>query len=63
MYYTNESALIEDVYDYLFENDFDIGTNFLDEFKDSYVDSANACIYLKSETLGEFKIKMERISK
>lgn len=61
MYYTNESALIDDVYDYLFENNFNIGTNFLDEFKDSYVDSANACIYLKSETLGEFKIKIERV--
>lgn len=56
-----ESDLINDVYDYLFENTHDIGTNFLDEFPDSYVDTGNACIYLESDKLGKFKITMERI--
>ncbi len=56
-----ESDLINDVYDYLFENIHDIGTNFLNEFHDSYVDTDNACIYLESKELGKFKITMERI--
>jgi hypothetical protein len=60
MSYTNESAIIEDVYDYLFENDFDIGTNFLDEFPNSFIDRANARIYLNSETLGNYVVKIER---
>jgi hypothetical protein len=60
MAYTNESGLIEDIYDYLFENDFEVGTNFLDEFPNSFIDRANARIYLNSETLGNYIIKIER---
>ncbi len=60
MAYTNESGLIEDVYDYLFENDFNVGVNFLQEFPDSYVDTANARLYLNGSELGNYIIKIER---
>jgi hypothetical protein len=56
-----ESDLINDVYDYLFENPHNIGTNFLDEFPNASVDSDNACIYLNHQEYGNFKIKMERV--
>lgn len=48
-HYTNESALIEDIYDHIFGNDFDIGTDFISEFKDSFVDTANARIHLRND--------------
>lgn len=60
MAYTNESGLLNDIYDYIFENDFNIGTNFLEEFPDSFIDSANARIYLNSKTLGNYIVKIER---
>jgi hypothetical protein len=44
---TDKNFLMEDVYDYLMENGFNIGTNFRDEFPDSYIDSDKAVIYLK----------------
>lgn len=58
--YTNESGLIDDIYDYLFENDGHIGVNFKTEFPESYVDTANARIHLKGKELGNFIIKIER---
>ncbi len=61
MPYTNESALIDDVYDYLFENDHNIGTNFLNEFTDSFVDASNAKIYLLGSDLGNYVIKIEKV--
>ena len=61
MAYTNESAISEDVYDYLFENDFNVGVNFLEEFPNSYVDTANARIYLNGSELGNYIIKIERV--
>lgn len=60
MAYTNESGLIDDIYDYLFENDADIGTNFLSDFSNSYVDADNARIYLRGAELGNYIIKIER---
>lgn len=54
--------LMSDVYDYLFENDFSIGTNFCDEFPDSAIDEEAGIIYLAKKP-GEFiyKIKMEKV--
>ena len=60
MAYTNESGLIDDIYDYLFENDGHIGVNFKDEVPESYVDTANARIYLQGGDLGKFIVKIER---
>lgn len=48
MPYTNESALIEDIYDHLFRNYYDIGTDFVSEFQDSFVDTENNLIRLKN---------------
>ena len=48
MPYTNESALIEDIYDHLFRNYHDIGTDFVSEFQDSFVDTENNLIRLKN---------------
>lgn len=59
--YTNESGLIDDIYDYLFENDTNIGVNFKTEFPESYVDTANARIYLQGGDLGKFIVKIERV--
>lgn len=63
MPYTNESTLMDDIYDYLFENTHNIGTNFLDEFPNSFVDASNARIYLNGSELGDFIIKIERVAK
>ena len=63
MSYTNESAITEDVYDYLFENDFNVGVNFLSEFPNSVIDTANARIYLNGSELGNYVIKIEKVQK
>lgn len=55
-----ELNLLNDVYDYLFENDADIGTNFLREFRFSYLDNTNGYIMLESPDLGKFKITLRR---
>ena len=57
-----ESDLISDVYDYIFGNPHSIGTDFIEEFPNSYVDEDNAKIYLESKEYGKFIIKMERVS-
>jgi hypothetical protein len=57
-----DSAVLNDVYDYLFENDESIGTNFCDEFPSSWIDNDNATIYLaKNDGVVLFKIKIERV--
>ncbi len=61
MAYTNESALMDDIYDYLFGNDADIGTDFVREFPDSYVDTVNARLHLNGSELGNYIIKIERV--
>lgn len=41
--------IIGDVYDLIFRNDHHIGTDFVEDFKDSYIDHDNARIYLKND--------------
>jgi hypothetical protein len=53
--------LMEDVYDYLMENGFNIGTNFKDTFPDSYIDSEKAVIYLKGSE-GNYKLLIKEIT-
>lgn len=59
---TDKHFLMSDVYDYLFENDQSIGTNFCDEFPASDIDEENGVIYL-AKTAGApiYKITMERV--
>jgi hypothetical protein len=42
----DKQALLNDIFDYLFENDFDIGTNFKNDFPKSYFDEKNNKIVL-----------------
>ena len=57
---TEVQAIADDVYDYLFENTHNIGTNFLESFEESYIDGN--VIYLDgSYDLGKYKITIERI--
>ena len=42
-------SLLDDVYDYLFENSFNIDTNFIEEFPDAYVDRENNKIILEND--------------
>lgn len=54
--------LAQDVYDYLFENEQNIGTNFLEAFPESYIDCESSVIYLAID--GEkplFKVTIERL--
>lgn len=55
-----ESDIADDVYDYLMDNT--TIASFVDEFPSSWVDCANACIYLAIEQDKPlFKIKIERV--
>jgi len=55
-----ESDMADDVYDYLFENKTHV--SFIEEFPNSWVDNAHACVYLGLEqNKPVFKIKIERI--
>ena len=59
---TDTNFLMSDVYDYLMENDFSIGTNFVDEFPESWSDEENGVIYLaKKSGVALYKITMERV--
>jgi len=52
---------MQDVYDYLMENGFSIGTNFVDEFPETWEDSENGVIYLaKNSGVALYKITMEK---
>lgn len=54
--------LMSDVYDYLFENDFSIGTNFCDEFPESWIDEETNTVYLaKKEGIALYKITLEKV--
>lgn len=44
-----DGDIIGDVYDLIFRNDHHIGTDFVEDFKDSYIDHDNARIYLKND--------------
>ena len=55
-----ESDIADDIYDNLMDNT--TFASFVDEFPSSWIDCANACIYLAIE--GDkplFKIKIERV--
>jgi hypothetical protein len=57
-----DSVLIEDIYDTVFKNTQYSLTDFVNEFKGSYIDNANACFYLCNEEGKElFKIKIEKV--
>jgi len=54
--------LMSDIYDYLMENEFNIGTNFLHEFPETWIDEKNGVIYLaKKNDLALYKITIERV--
>jgi hypothetical protein len=38
--------VLQDVYDYLYENDANIGTNILTEYPDGYIDNSSKEIHL-----------------
>lgn len=44
-----DGDIIGDVYDLIFGNDHHVGTDFVSDFKDSYVDHDNARIHLKND--------------
>lgn len=54
--------LMSDIYDYLFENEQNIGTNFCEEFPASDIDEENGVIYL-ARVAGSpiYKITIERV--
>jgi hypothetical protein len=46
----NQSLFVlQDVYDYLYENDASIGTNILEEYPDGYIDNDTNEIHLINE--------------
>ena len=57
---TDKHFLMDDIYDYLMENKYNIGTNIREEFADCYIDCERAIIYLDgSKTLPKFKLTIE----
>lgn len=57
-----DSAVIEEVYDTIFKNTQYSLLDFVSEFPESWIDNANATIYLaKSEDAPMFKIKIEKV--
>jgi hypothetical protein len=57
-----ESTVLENVYDYIFKNDqYDL-LDFCEEYPASWIDNANAVIYLGvDEDKPLYKIKIERV--
>jgi hypothetical protein len=54
--------LMSDIYDYLMENEFSIGTNFVNEFPETWSDDEEGVIYLaKNSGVALYKITMERV--
>lgn len=63
---TDEQALLNDVFDYLMENNHDIGTNFKEEFPNSYITRAGDEIVLlnaKDEEIGSIRLTLRVRSK
>lgn len=55
---------MDDIFDYLMENDQTIGTNIREEFADCSIDCERAIIYLRgSKNLPDFKITIEEAIK
>ena len=57
-----KNTVIDNVYDYLFENSKFIDLNFCDVFPDSYVDENEGVIYLARKATTYFKIKIEEVA-
>jgi hypothetical protein len=58
----HDSVVLEEIYDTIFKNDQYNLLDFVSEFPESWIDNANACIYLAKEDGKElFKIKIERL--
>jgi len=58
----DKNFLMSDVYDYLMENPQFIGTNFVDEFPETWSDEEEGVIYLaKKSGVALYKITMERV--
>ena len=58
---TDEQALLNDIFDYLMENNHDIGTNFKEEFPNSYITRAGDEIVLlnaKDEEIGSIRLTL-----
>jgi hypothetical protein len=54
--------LMSDVYDYLMENKFSIGTNFCNEFPKSWIDDDKGVIYLaKNSSEPIYKLNIEKV--
>ena len=60
---SDKQALLNDVFDYLFENYFNIGTDFKSDFPKSYLDEKNNKIVLIDEnnkTIGCINLKLQK---
>lgn len=55
-----EGDVINDIYDYIFENTDKYNINFIRDYPESFVDNANARIYLCDGTGEKFIVKIER---
>ena len=53
--------LMNDVYDYLMENEFSIGTNFVEEFPNTWIDEDEGVIYLSKDEAALYKITIQKV--
>lgn len=56
-----KTDVINDVYDYIFDNTCKENINFSKEFPNSFVDYTNAKIYLCNEQGEQFILSLERV--
>lgn len=59
----DKQALLNDIFDYLFENYFNIGTSFKNNFPNSYFDESNNKIVLVDENnkiIGYINLKLQK---
>jgi hypothetical protein len=57
----NTQALLNDIFDYIMENDYNIGTNFRAEFPNTYFDEENEQIVIldkRNEFMGTITLKL-----
>jgi hypothetical protein len=57
----NTQALLNDIFDYIMENEYDIGTNFRVEFPNTYFDEKNEQIIIldkNNEFMGAITLKL-----
>lgn len=58
---TDEQALLNDVFDYLMENNHDIGTNFKEEFPNTCIkDDGIILLNDKNEWVGTITLKLNK---